>query len=131
MYRPELCSGCEKPCCTRPALTTDEYVRVFESVGNDRLQQHQPHFMESTGMWMFKRGGCPALTPDGCVLVYDDRPLVCRLFPWVSVAFYTDVEDGARDELVLLVGRCPQWRVFGELYEQTKDEMNDSKKETN
>jgi Fe-S-cluster containining protein len=126
MYRPDLCKDCKKPCCTRPALTTDEYVRLFNCVGNSVLQRHEPHFMESTGMWMFKRGSCPAVGDEGCVLPYDERPQVCRLFPYVTVPFYTDVEEGARDELVLLVGRCPQWRAFGELYEQTKEEMNGS-----
>jgi hypothetical protein len=127
MYRPDLCKSCQKPCCTRPALTTDEYVRVFSYVGNDRLQKHEPQYMKSTGMWMFKRGSCPASTETGCKLPYPERPQVCRLFPWVSVPFYTDTKDGAVNELVLLVGRCPQWKEFGELYEQTKEEMNAEK----
>jgi Fe-S-cluster containining protein len=77
-------------------------------------------------MWMFKRGSCPGIGDNGCVMPYDERPLVCRLFPWVSVPFYTSTKDDAMNELVLLVGRCPQWRVFGELYEQTKEELNGS-----
>jgi len=122
MQAPELCKDCGRRCCTRPALTTDEYLVMHHYVGNARLQEFNPKFMENN-VWMFRTGTCPALTDKGCIMPYKVRPLMCRLFPWLSIPVYTDTVEDVHNELVLMVSRCPKWQEFGERYEQIKEEL--------
>jgi len=113
MQRPDLCKKCKEPCCTRPALTTDEYIALYSAVGAEKIMAYEPEWVNDS--WMFAKG-CPGLTSTGCVLSYEDRPLMCRLFPWVIAPILGDTHREAHHDLLLTM-RCPQWKAFGENYE--------------
>ena len=119
MYKPDLCKNCKEHCCTRPCLTTDEYLRLYNYVGNDKIQSHGPVWINDA--WMFERG-CPGLTDKGCIMAYEDKPLMCRLFPWIAVPILNDLHKDAHNDLLLTM-RCPQWRAFGENYESAMKEF--------
>jgi Fe-S-cluster containining protein len=61
------------------------------------------------------------------MIPHDIRPMMCRLFPFIPVPVYSDTSNGIHAELVLMVARCPQWRVFGEMHNQAKEEFNGKK----
>ena len=120
MENPDLCKNCKKPCCTRPSLTTDEYLRLYMCVGNDAIQKCGPVWVEDR-MWMFKVG-CPGLTSTGCALSHDERPLMCRLYPWIAVPCYGPEQEDAAVRL-LLEPTCPNWKAFGDNYDTAKKEF--------
>lgn len=122
MERPDLCKGCEKHCCTRPTLTTPEYLRMFEYVGNEGMTSFEPSFKPEAGGWGFK-SGCPASTPQGCIMPYAERPLICRLFPWMYIPVYTDANTEITYILALTAHRCPNWKAFSDNYDIVKKEF--------
>lgn len=120
MERLDLCKACEKRCCTRPSLTTDEYVHLCVAVGNDNVLAYSPVWINNG--WMFEREGCPALTDKGCCLPHEKKPLNCRLFPWLVVPIYGPLQKDVYNTL-LLYTNCPQWKAFGDNYEEARREF--------
>jgi len=122
MERPDLCKGCERHCCTRPSLTTSEYLVMYQYVGNEKLQSFEPTWYPERGAWGFSHG-CPASSETGCLMPYEQRPLLCKIFPWIAIPVYQDDIKDAKAQLFLSAGRCPQWKAFGDNYKEVLKEF--------
>lgn len=85
-------------------------------VGNEGLHKHSPSFNERAGVWMFK-SGCPASSPTGCAIPYAERPMICKMFPYLPIPVYQDDIKDVHYKLLLDVERCPQWKAFGDNYD--------------
>lgn len=78
--------GCSE-CCGPIPISPEEWARITDSrAGRLALRRHlDVHIEERRGSftvaWVNAGGrlACPFLGPKGC-MVYDERPLVCRLF---------------------------------------------------
>lgn len=88
---------------------------MYQIVGDERVQAHHPKLL--LGGWKFN-DGCPALTESGCMLSYDDRPALCRSYPFQPVPAI----DGST-MLLLSVKTCPHWKEFGEHYQEIIKEL--------
>lgn len=97
-------------------------------VGNEGMRKHLPKYYESHDIWMFKTG-CPAATPTGCKLSHDERPLMCRLWPYLLLPVYEDDAKDAHYKLLLDVERCPNWRAYGDDYDAVMQEFENGRKE--
>jgi Fe-S-cluster containining protein len=107
-----------------------EYFVMAQRVGNDALMQCGPTLNEERGIWSFEHG-CPASSDKGCVLAYSERPLVCKIYPWVPVLATADEQKEPIHKLMLDVARCEQWKAFGDYYAEFKQEYeNGREKET-
>ena len=95
---------------------------MFQYVGNDKLQSFEPKWLEAEGVWMFSHG-CPAASETGCIMPHADRPMMCRLFPFVAFRVYTDLQEAAHLELFLHSSRCPNWKAFGDNYDAAVKEL--------
>jgi Fe-S-cluster containining protein len=108
-----VCRRCHKRCCEKPlTITGDEYDQMIAVMGYARVEEGKPGFHYeirgrdgSTLDVVTFEGTCPALTARGCLLLYDQRPEVCRFYPFVRVG-----------DRLLLDQRCEHWRIFGEDY---------------
>lgn len=119
-----LCRECGGKCCKKPFLTDNEYIRLALVIGNDKVQAGRPTRI-SNG-WMFRADRCPGVTDTGCVLPYPDRPLACRIYPFVAMpAINTDLKI----EIIplLAVQTCPHWDIFGKGVEDVKQEIKNAK----
>jgi Fe-S-cluster containining protein len=109
--RATLCKNCEVDCCQHPILSTDEYMRLLLAVGTGA-----PLAMREGNGWQFKEP-CPAKSDKGCIISYDDRPIVCKLYPFMPVPTRT------KGTMLLLDLECPYWMVFGKDIEKAKEEL--------
>lgn len=112
MMHPDLCAGCGGKCCISPRMTTAECLKAMGAIGTEKARASQP--IQIKGSWKFSTATCPALSPWGCIMPYEDRPEVCRLYPLVKL-------DGA---LFLDIHICPHWQEFGEDIEQAEREVD-------
>ncbi len=138
MISSNACAACGGKCCLYPALRPDEYIRMSNAIGNDKLVK--TGILPLDNGWLRLKGPCPALTDHGCALSYEDRPIVCKIYPWMLIpskrferpghfekgVWKEDNAPGDRGlfELFLDVKYCPAWKVFGELYEESKKEID-------
>ena len=97
-------------------------------VGNDILLRFEPRWEPRAGAWLFKTG-CPAASDTGCVMPYEERPLMCRIFPWVAIPVYHD-DYSVQPKLFLAAARCPQWKAFGDNYDVIRQEFENGCKES-
>ncbi len=115
---PELCKGCGGNCCRHPNMTTGEYERLVMAIGRERAEAAGP---QQLGSWWMFRETCPGKREDGCALSYEDRPLTCKIYPFVAIPSINGSIAG--HELLLDLRHCPRWKDFGERYEETKEEF--------
>jgi hypothetical protein len=115
---PDLCKECGGNCCRHPNMTDAEYRRLVNAIGRKKSEAAIP---EQFGTWWMFRENCPGKLPDGCILSYDDRPLCCKIYPFVAIPAITGSVIG--HELLLDIRHCPRWKEFGECYEETKSEF--------
>jgi hypothetical protein len=115
---PELCKECGGNCCRHPTMTDTEFRTLVQAIGKDKSDAAVP---ERFGTWWMFREICPGKLPDGCVLSYDDRPLCCKIYPFVAIPAITGSVIG--HEILLDLRHCPRWKEFGEYYEETKQEF--------
>lgn len=100
-------------------FTHEEYIRLVMVIGGDAAQKAEP---EQVGNgWQFKQG-CPGYTKTGCILPYDQHPIVCKLYPFMP----TPTRN--LGTMLLLDTQCPYWQIFGKerikaLNELKKHEM--------
>lgn len=120
MQLADLCRDCGGKCCADPFLTPEEYVRLEKAVGVRKIRKKKPfpvfHEKQCVG-WRFKLKECPGLSKTGCVLSYQNRPQVCRLYPY----FIIPDMDG-KNTLALLLRVCPHWKEFGDHYDEIAKE---------
>jgi len=116
MNRPELCSKCGGLCCKDTYFTMKEYSRLSESLPGQALG---PDRMRPEGNGYISIGNCPASTPRGCIWEYENRPFLCRVYPFIPII-------GKQGGFLLLAIRtCPRWKEFGELYWDQVKEIED------
>jgi hypothetical protein len=115
---PELCSECGGNCCRHPNMTDREYQRLVDVIGEKKAKAAGP---EQMGTWWMFREKCPGKLPDGCALTYEERPLCCKLYPFVAIPAITGSIIG--HELLLDIRHCPRWKEFGDQYEEMKQEF--------
>lgn len=111
----EKCKECGGKCCTNPFLTTEEYMRLYAEVGDQKMMAANPKFIPAMNGWIFQIPAgekCPGVTETGCILPYEDRPKVCRTYPFLG---YKAVNGHA---LLLAVKTCPAWEEFGSRYQE-------------
>jgi Fe-S-cluster containining protein len=111
MMHPELCASCGGKCCISPRMTTAECLKVLDAIGQEKARASQP--IQIKGSWKFRTSTCPALTPTGCIMPYENRPEVCRIYPLVRL----------QEGLFLDIQACPHWQEFGEDIEQVEKEV--------
>jgi hypothetical protein len=115
---PGLCKECGGNCCRHPNMTDGEFNRLVVAIGKEQAEAAGP---ERLGTWWMFRENCPGKLPDGCVLSYEDRPLCCKIYPFVAIPAITGSVIG--HEILLDIRHCPRWKEFGEHYEETKQEF--------
>lgn len=115
---PELCKDCGGNCCRHPNMTTGEYERLVLATGREKAEAAGP---QQLGNWWMFRDTCPGKLENGCVLPYEDRPLTCKIYPFVAIPSMNGSIAG--HELLLDLRHCPRWKEFGERYEETKEEF--------
>ncbi|GEM_PF-6015927 len=103
-------------------MTDVEFNRLVDAIGKEKAGLAVP---ERFGTWWMFRENCPGKLPDGCVLRYDDRPLCCKIYPFVAIPAITGSVIG--HEILLDIRHCPRWKEFGECYEEVKQEFIDQK----
>lgn len=69
------CAACRGACCETFSLKVSEFAHF----DNDQLRWLSLHGAWRGGWFEFERA-CTKLTPEGRCSIYEDRPLVCRLF---------------------------------------------------
>lgn len=96
------CGSCDAPCCRRnpddkPSyLMPSEYHRLSKKYGSE-------HFLvDEQGAYIPMP--CPFLKSNKCI-IYEDRPLVCVLYPFQPGAF----DDGG-NSMIALAANCPEAR---------------------
>jgi len=96
------CGACDAPCCRqnpddKPSyLMPPEYHRLSKKYGSE-------HFLvDKEGA--FLPMPCPFLENNRCT-IYEDRPLVCVLYPFQPGAF----DDGG-NKMIALASNCPEAR---------------------
>ena len=92
------CTDCGGQCCRHPTLTTTEYIQFSETIGSDLCLTGDPKWLGD--LWTFSNL-CPARTETGCMFPYEDRPLACRIYPYVAIPgrdgkIYLLMEPGSR-----------------------------------
>jgi Fe-S-cluster containining protein len=99
-----LCRRCGGKCCKKgPEITIEEFDQMAAIIGASRVMN--AGLIEIPSNRYRFREQCPALTPRGCLLLHDQRPRTCQLYPFVEV--------GGK---LILDPACEHWRVFGEDY---------------
>ena len=92
-------------------------------IGNDVAQLHKPVRVNDGWVWSStEHTRCPGDTGSGCILAYEERPLACKLFPFVAVPIINKALE-AEMHLLLEVEWCPQWEKFGRNREQVLKEL--------
>ena len=70
-------------------------------------------------------GACPALTAKGCAIPYNERTLLCKLYPYVPIKVHGST-GLVETELFLATKQCPAWREFGEHREEAEEELRNA-----
>lgn len=109
MEQLHFCKLCGGACCLHPHVQDNEYQKFIERFGEEAVQVMNPT-KSPLGWTVFTN--CIAKTPTGCAFSYEDRPLVCKIYPFET----TRTEKGWK--LTLDVATCPYWMIFGHLYEE-------------
>jgi Fe-S-cluster containining protein len=97
-----------------PCFSNDEYIRFVGIIGQETAMAAEPEFVGN--VWQFK-SLCPGRTDTGCAVSYKDRPIVCKLYPFLPVPTRT---QGIK---LLLDIACPNWKTFGNLIDQSYEEL--------
>lgn len=97
------CGACDAPCCRKnpgdkPSyLMPSEYRRLSKKHGSE-------HFLvDKEGA--FLPMPCPFLSISNKCIIYEDRPLVCVLYP-----FQTGAVDDRSNSMIALASSCPEAR---------------------
>lgn len=104
------CGNCDARCCQRNpdgslivAILPPEYDRLSKKYGEGNFTQGK----NGKGLTMpcaFLKG--PISAKNGCACsVYDDRPLVCVIYP-----FQPGAHDGSEEALMAVASDCPEGR---------------------
>ncbi len=129
MQLPMTCKECGGSCCKqRISFTIDEWDDLRKYFDLDQLKAKRFTFMGfgDEGYWYsLELGACPALTATGCAIPYAERPLKCKLSPYVAFPIHGD-EGVVYSDLYLATLQCPAWRELGELREVAEEELRNA-----
>ena len=133
MQRPMTCKECGGSCCKqRVSFPIKEWEALHKYGDAELIKAKNFTFIGGDdGYWYsLNEGDCPALTATGCAIPYDERTLLCKLYPYVP--FPVQGPDGyVVKELFLATRQCPAWREFGERRDEAEEELlNATRKES-
>lgn len=109
MEQKELCKKCGGKCCLHPHLQPYEFKNFVERFGIEAVSKMEPR---QTPLGFVAVKNCIAATPTGCSFSYEDRPLICKIFPFELR------RTAAGWKLDLDVTTCPHWDIFGKHYDE-------------
>ncbi len=116
MEEKELCAKCGGKCCLHPHLQPYEFKKFVEKFGLEAVSKMNP---AQTGLGFVSIMNCIAATPTGCAFSYEDRPLICKIYPF-------ELRRTAKGwKLDLDVATCPHWEVFGRYYNEMADVLKE------
>ena len=120
-----ICARCGGRCCLYPVFEPHEVLPLRDIIGVEGYNAADP-WPVGEHLIGFRKP-CPGKGKTGCVLPYKNRPLVCRLFPFEPVPQRVENQDGKQEyDLLLAVGKCPHWKLFGMSYEKAMKELEAS-----
>ena len=102
-----LCAKCKANCCStggNPVVTSSEVFNMERILGVPvPTTQVNVRYAEGSNRSHIRiKKVCPALSPTGCKLLHEERPVSCRLYPWIPYSFtkgeWTVLLDPARCE---------------------------------
>lgn len=132
METPMMCKECGGACCKNyTSFTRDEWEVLHKYADPQRIVFSRPTVImtgRDDGFWITQEKGCPALTETGCVIPHDERPLNCRLYPFVRIKAYGENRQVV-DELLLATKTCPFWRELGAKRDEAMEELNHAAQE--
>ena len=105
----EFCKKCGGQCCLHPHLQDHEFKTFVDRFGQEAVNTMHP---TKTSIGWTVITGCIARTETGCAFSYEDRPLVCKIFPFMT----NRTELGWK--ISLDVDTCPYWMIFGHLRDE-------------
>ncbi len=108
------CKTCGGKCCRHyPHIREKELPKIKEFLGEDPYNAAKP-YESLPGYWKFSIP-CPLFDEEtGCRLPYNDRPMICRLYPFSPLP----CKEGYI--LLLDVAGCPSWMDFGQRYKEAE-----------
>jgi len=108
----DICPLCGKCCRQRLEIFNDEYERILPYLPSPRRKINEYFYLLSNG-----KKDCPALSSTGCIIPYDLRPAICKMYPYtISDAKITDT---GLDITFGLSKKCPYWAIFPNIPENT------------
>ncbi len=102
------CQGCTINCCAGPQwtnvlITKEEYERLFSHhVGKFSLREAGNYYILSG-----EGRDCPYLADGGYCRIHDERPIDCRLYPFIMRHIF-ERRNGVRIVFHSRAGTCPQ-----------------------
>jgi Fe-S-cluster containining protein len=131
MKMPMKCKKCGGSCCKqRVSFPPKEWDTLHKYGDAEQIKAKNFVFIGfgDDGYWYsLNEGACPALTANGCAIPYDERTLLCKLYPYVP--FKVQGPDGrVVKELFLATKQCPAWREFGKQRDKAEEELNAAQK---
>ena len=129
MQQPMTCQVCGGRCCyQRISFPPKEWEAVHKYGDKERIKSKNFTFIGGgdDGYWYsLNAGACPALTATGCAIPYNERTLLCKLYPYVP--FPIQGADGhVVKELFLDNKLCPAWREFAEHRDDAEEELRNA-----
>jgi len=132
MQQPMTCKGCGGTCCyQRVSFPIKEWEALHKYGSEEQIIAKDFKFVGygDDGYWYsLNKGACPALTPTGCAIPYEERTLLCKLYPYVP--FKVQGADGGVVEEIFLDNKlCPAWREFAEHRDDAEEELRNATEE--
>jgi Fe-S-cluster containining protein len=123
------CKECGGRCCNqRISFHPKEWQAVHKYGNKEQIKAKNFTFIGfgDDGYWYsLNLGACPALTATGCAIPYDERPLNCKLYPYVPFPIHV-VDAAVEPELFLSNKFCPAWREFAEHRDEAEEELRNA-----
>ncbi|HQM06937.1 MAG: YkgJ family cysteine cluster protein [Candidatus Paceibacterota bacterium] len=96
------CANCINHCCRRPLISEQE-IQNIENKYNITLELSNNETQHLTKIYKNRIKGpiCQLLGEHGCILNYEDKPVICKIYPWIPYQFVPPAW-----ELLLDVTRC-------------------------
>ena len=129
MQQPMKCKDCGGWCChQRISFHPNEWQALHKYGDKEQIKAKNFTFIGfgDEGYWYsLNKGACPALTATGCAIPYDERMLLCKLYPYVPFPIHG---EGGKIEMELFLSnkQCPAWREFAEHRDEAEEELRNA-----
>ena len=96
------CMNCVNHCCRRPLISETEIQNIKNKYNiNLELSDNETQHLTKIYKYRIKGPVCQLLGKHGCILDYEDKPFICKIYPWIPYQFIPPTW-----ELLLDVTRC-------------------------